>query len=85
MKSKYDATIKAAFGADRSFVNALHQAFENFVNLNTRSPEYISLYVDDKLRRVGPDRYYSQCHRMPFNSGDEGSKCVRSRGGQWAW
>jgi hypothetical protein len=36
MKSKYDATIKAAFGSDRSFVNALHQSFENFVNLNTR-------------------------------------------------
>ncbi len=27
------------------------QAFEFFVNLNTRSPEYISLFIDDKLRK----------------------------------
>ena len=51
LKAKYDAVINASFASDRNFVNALHQAFEQFVNLNTRSPEYISLYVDDKLRR----------------------------------
>jgi hypothetical protein len=27
------------------------QAFEYFLNLNTRSPEYISLFIDDKLRK----------------------------------
>lgn len=31
--------------------SALLQSFENFVNLNLRSPEYISLFMDDKLRR----------------------------------
>jgi cullin 3 len=51
MKAKYAAAIKASFASDRNFVNALHQSFEHFLNLNTRSPEYISLYVDDKLRR----------------------------------
>lgn len=29
----------------------LPQAFEHFLNLNQRSPEYISLFIDDKLRR----------------------------------
>ena len=29
----------------------LPQAFEHFVNLNVRSPEFISLFIDDKLRR----------------------------------
>ena len=28
-----------------------HQAFEFFISLNQRSPEYISLFVDDKLRK----------------------------------
>jgi cullin 3 len=50
-KAKYDRTIAAAFASDRNFVNATHKAFEHFVNLNARSPEYISLYVDDKLRK----------------------------------
>ena len=27
------------------------QAFETFINLNTRSPEYISLFIDDRLRK----------------------------------
>ncbi len=31
--------------------NALNQAFEHFINLNPRSPEYISLFIDDKLRK----------------------------------
>jgi cullin 3 len=29
----------------------LWQAFEFFMNLNNRSPEYISLFIDDQLRR----------------------------------
>lgn len=28
------------------------QAFEFFINLNNRSPEYISLFIDDRLRKV---------------------------------
>lgn len=27
------------------------QSFEHFINLNTRSPEFISLFIDDKLRK----------------------------------
>ena len=27
------------------------QAFESFINLNQQSPEYISLFVDDQLRK----------------------------------
>ena len=51
MKDKYGGIVDAAFDGDRQFVNALHLSFENFVNLNNRSAEYLSLYVDDKLRR----------------------------------
>lgn len=30
---------------------ALNSAFEHFLNLSPRSPEYISLFMDDKLRK----------------------------------
>ncbi|WOK93273.1 cullin-3A-like [Canna indica] len=50
-KDKYDKIITAAFNSDKTFQNALNSSFEYFINLNNRSPEFISLYVDDKLRK----------------------------------
>lgn len=50
-KDKYDNIISISFGNDKSFQNALTSSFEYFINLNNRSPEFISLYVDDKLRK----------------------------------
>eukprot|EP01025_Chloroclados_australasicus_P021030 TRINITY_DN2207_c1_g1_i3.p1 TRINITY_DN2207_c1_g1~~TRINITY_DN2207_c1_g1_i3.p1 ORF type:complete len:736 (-),score=66.03 TRINITY_DN2207_c1_g1_i3:498-2705(-) len=51
MKDKYDKIITQSFMNDRYFVQALTLAFEKFINLNQRSPEYISLFIDDKLRK----------------------------------
>uniref|UniRef100_A0A1D1YRK4 Cullin-3B n=1 Tax=Anthurium amnicola TaxID=1678845 RepID=A0A1D1YRK4_9ARAE len=50
-KDKYDKIISLAFNNDKTFLNALTSSFEYFINLNNRSPEFISLYVDDKLRK----------------------------------
>ncbi|XP_074309731.1 cullin-3A [Silene latifolia] len=50
-KDKYDKIISLAFGNDKTFQNALNSSFEYFINLNPRSPEFISLFVDDKLRK----------------------------------
>ncbi|XP_073054307.1 cullin-3A-like [Primulina eburnea] len=50
-RDKYDKIISIAFGNDKTFQNALSSSFEYFINLNPRSPEYISLFVDDKLRK----------------------------------
>lgn len=50
-RDKYDKLITAAFCDDKTFRNVLNQAFEQFINLNARSPEYISLFIDDKLRK----------------------------------
>ncbi|KAI7748694.1 hypothetical protein M8C21_000343 [Ambrosia artemisiifolia] len=58
-KDKYDKIITLAFNNDKSFQNALNSSFEFFINRNPRSPEFISLFVDDKLRKglkgVGED------------------------------
>ena len=51
LKRRLDATAAEAFRADRGFVDATRAAFETFLNLNARSPEFLSLYVDDKLRK----------------------------------
>ncbi|XP_022776882.1 cullin-3A-like [Durio zibethinus] len=50
-KDKYDNIISQAFSNDKTFQNALNSSFEYFINLNPRSPEFISLFVDDKLRK----------------------------------
>ncbi|KAL6192754.1 hypothetical protein ACLB2K_033840 [Fragaria x ananassa] len=50
-KDKYDSIIKLSFNNDKTFQNGLNSSFEYFINLNTRSPEFISLFVDDKLRK----------------------------------
>lgn len=43
--------ILKAFGSNKTFQNVLNSAFEYFINLNQRSPEFISLFMDDKLRK----------------------------------
>nr|GMD22847.1 cullin-3A [Ipomoea batatas] len=50
-KDKYDNIISMSFNNDKTFQNALNSSFEFFINLNPRSPEFISLFVDDKLRK----------------------------------
>jgi len=51
LRDKYEAVISKAFAGDKQFYNALNKAFEDFVNLNTHSPEFISLFVDEQLRK----------------------------------
>lgn len=50
-KDKHDKIISLAYNNDKTFQNALNSSFEYFINLNPRSPEFISLFVDDKLRK----------------------------------
>ncbi|KAJ0667331.1 putative cullin protein, neddylation [Helianthus annuus] len=50
-RDKHDKIINLAFNNDKMFQNAVNSSFEYFINLNTRSPEFISLFVDDKLRK----------------------------------
>merc|ERR1711871_1429400 len=51
LRDKYQQVIEQAFESDKQFINALNQAFEHFINLNQHSPEYISLFVDEQLRK----------------------------------
>merc|ERR1719421_1196375 len=51
LRDKYEGVISKAFSGDKQFYNSLNQAFEHFVNLNMHSSEYISLFVDEQLRK----------------------------------
>ncbi|KAG7451148.1 Cullin-domain-containing protein [Guyanagaster necrorhizus] len=51
LKDKFDIVWKSAFGSDRDLESALNEAFGSFVNVNSRCSEFISLFIDDHLRR----------------------------------
>lgn len=51
LKDKYDKLLTAAFSNDKLFTQTLNQAFEFFINLNPKSPEFISLFIDEKLKK----------------------------------
>ncbi|KAJ4746042.1 Cullin family protein [Rhynchospora pubera] len=51
MREKYNEIITKSFHNDKAFQNALNASFEYFININNRSPEFISLFVDDALRK----------------------------------
>eukprot|EP01105_Mastigella_eilhardi_P010313 TRINITY_DN2407_c0_g2_i1.p1 TRINITY_DN2407_c0_g2~~TRINITY_DN2407_c0_g2_i1.p1 ORF type:complete len:748 (+),score=248.08 TRINITY_DN2407_c0_g2_i1:140-2383(+) len=50
-RDKYERLLDDAFARDRTFAQALNQTFEQCVNLTQRAPEFISLFIDDKLKR----------------------------------
>lgn len=51
LKDKFDIVWKRAFGGDRELESALNEAFGSFVNINSRCSEFISLFIDDHLKR----------------------------------
>ncbi|KAJ7127021.1 Cullin-domain-containing protein [Mycena epipterygia] len=51
LKDLFDKIWKEAFSCDRELESNLNEAFESFINLNDRSSEFISLFIDDNLKR----------------------------------
>jgi len=50
-REKYDKLIGQSFYSDKGFAQVVGQSFESFLNRNPRAPEFLSLFVDDLLRR----------------------------------
>ncbi|CAF0979716.1 unnamed protein product [Adineta ricciae] len=55
LKDTFDHFLKNAFNEDKVFKKRINSDFEFFVNLNQRSPEYLSLFIDDKLKKCAKD------------------------------
>ncbi|KAG9015626.1 Cullin-3 [Tulasnella sp. 427] len=51
LKDKTDKLLKGCFADDLSLQTTLSDAFETFINDNPKSPEYISLFIDENLRK----------------------------------
>jgi cullin 3 len=51
LKHKYDQFVKESFKESKDFQLTLKQAFESFLNKDTRTAQYLSLYVDDMFRK----------------------------------
>ncbi|VDN23890.1 unnamed protein product [Cylicostephanus goldi] len=51
LKERFDEFLLMSFQRDKAFKNIIQAEFETFVNLNKNSPEYLSLYMDEKLRK----------------------------------
>lgn len=51
LKDRFDLFLAKSFNNDKEFLKMIAKDFEYFLNLNPRSPEYLSLFIDDKLKR----------------------------------
>ncbi|KJZ73652.1 hypothetical protein HIM_06985 [Hirsutella minnesotensis 3608] len=51
LKDKFDNLLRQCFQDDLVIQTALTKSFTDFINLFTRSSEYVSLYIDDNLKR----------------------------------
>ena len=51
LKDRFDYFLHESFSDDRRFKQIISSDFEFFINLNAKSPEYLSLFIDDKLKK----------------------------------
>lgn len=51
LKDKFDRFLVESLRDDRVFKQMITSDFEYFINLNPKSPEYLSLFIDEKLKK----------------------------------
>jgi cullin 3 len=51
LKDRFDTFLFQSFNGDKEFLKMIAKDFEYFLNLNQKSPEYLSLFIDDKLKK----------------------------------
>jgi cullin 3 len=51
LKDRFDDFLVKSFSNDKYFKQVISGDFEYFLNLNKRSPEFLSLFIDDKLKK----------------------------------
>ncbi|KAG2219618.1 hypothetical protein INT45_011343 [Circinella minor] len=51
LQEKFDRILEFAANKDKSFQTAFNEAFENFINENPKSAEFISLFIDENLKK----------------------------------
>ncbi|KAJ1565317.1 Cullin-3, partial [Nowakowskiella sp. JEL0078] len=51
LKEHFDTISESAFDKEKSFTNDMNASLESVVNDNSRSPEFVSLFIDENLRK----------------------------------
>ncbi|OLL22620.1 Cullin-3 [Neolecta irregularis DAH-3] len=51
LKDKYDKIWREAFEGDKTVQNTITDAFSHFINQNEKSAEFISLFIDENLKK----------------------------------
>ncbi|KYN01530.1 Cullin-3 [Cyphomyrmex costatus] len=51
LKDRFDHFLHYSFNNDKNYKQTIASDFEYFFNLNPKSPEYLSLFIDDKLKK----------------------------------
>ncbi|KAF9426798.1 Cullin-3 [Podila epigama] len=51
LKEKFANILELSFAKDKAFETAINGAFERFINLNQKAPEFMSLFIDNKLKK----------------------------------
>ncbi|CAI4229827.1 unnamed protein product [Auanema sp. JU1783] len=64
LKEKYDYFLHNAFSNDKVFKHKIQNDFEFFFNKTSKSAEYLSLYMDDKLRKGSKDLNESELEQL---------------------
>ncbi|KAI0689999.1 Cullin-domain-containing protein [Cytidiella melzeri] len=51
LKDKFDTVWTKTCHSDREIESGINEAFETFINVHAKSPEFISLFIDDNLKK----------------------------------
>lgn len=51
LKDKFDRTLDLSFAKDKQFQTVMNSALETVVNRNPKAPEFVSLFIDENLRK----------------------------------
>jgi cullin 3 len=51
LKAKYDNILAQAFANEAKMKSCVVEGFSSFINNNAKSPEFVSLFIDDNLRK----------------------------------
>ncbi|RVE49624.1 hypothetical protein evm_005756 [Chilo suppressalis] len=51
LKDRFDHFLQNSFNNDKIFKHMIASDFEYFLNLNNKSPEFLSLFIDGKLKK----------------------------------
>ena len=64
LKNKYDTLLTKAFDSDSFMEKALEVSFQDFINENARSAEFLSLFLDQYLKASGKDKTEAEVDQL---------------------